>query len=99
VANVRRNEDRYVCQPCLQENHLTSSKTVDHIVPIHVRPDWRLELGNTQVICTPCHQQDGGRHPALRQHTRGCDAEQQSNETGAMLIEPPRREFITYIEH
>jgi 5-methylcytosine-specific restriction endonuclease McrA len=41
---------------CLKHGHLTPSKTVDHIIPVHVRPDWRLVLENTQVICPPCHQ-------------------------------------------
>ena len=56
VANVRRQRDRYLCQECRKHNHLTPSKIVDHIIPVHVRPDWRLVLGNTQVICPACHQ-------------------------------------------
>jgi 5-methylcytosine-specific restriction endonuclease McrA len=55
VANVRRQRDAYLCQECLKHNRLTPSKTVDHIIPVHVRPDWRLVLANTQVICAPCH--------------------------------------------
>src|SRR5262245_18368621 len=56
VADARRRRDKYLCQVCLGDNRLTSSKIVDHIIPVHVRVDWRLEIGNTQVICALCHQ-------------------------------------------
>lgn len=56
VAQQRRHEDCYLCQLCLQTDRLTSSSDVDHIVPIHVRPDWRLEFDNTQVICRSHHR-------------------------------------------
>jgi 5-methylcytosine-specific restriction enzyme A len=55
VAEQRRHLDCYLCQACLAEGLVTASSIVDHIIPIHVRPDWRLEIGNTQVICHPCH--------------------------------------------
>jgi 5-methylcytosine-specific restriction endonuclease McrA len=56
VANQRRRIDCYLCQACLEHKRLTPAKTVDHIIPLHVRPDWRLVIGNTQVICLGCHQ-------------------------------------------
>jgi 5-methylcytosine-specific restriction protein A len=56
VAQQRRTADNHLCQLCLAENRLTPSSDVDHIIPLHVRPDWRLEFDNTQVICRPHHR-------------------------------------------
>jgi 5-methylcytosine-specific restriction protein A len=41
---------------------------VDHIIPISVRPDLRLELSNLQSACKPCNAAKGDR--AVGQGTR-----------------------------
>ena len=55
VAEERRRLDCHLCQECLKQQRVTMSSTVDHIIPIYVRPDWRLEIENTQVLCNRCH--------------------------------------------
>src|SRR4051812_770141 len=56
VAALRRRLDYGLCQDCRAAGFLATSSTVDHILPIYVRPDWRLALDNTQVLCGPCHR-------------------------------------------
>ncbi|PQO28506.1 HNH endonuclease [Bremerella cremea] len=56
IAKWRRQLDHHLCQECLKRGLHTSAKDVDHIIPIHVRLDWRLEIGNTQVLCRTHHR-------------------------------------------
>lgn len=64
-----RREQHYLCQPCLRRgvilvatgpiDHRTGKPKrpiVDHIIPVHVRPDLRLDRDNCQVICLACHR-------------------------------------------
>jgi 5-methylcytosine-specific restriction endonuclease McrA len=72
VARLRRQADSWLCQPCLNDGRITASNEVDHIIPIHVRPEWRLEIGNTQVICRCCHRRktldDAARYGSSESH-------------------------------
>lgn len=93
VASVRRRLDCYLCQSCRKNQRTVASKIVDHIIPIHVRPDWRLEIGNTQVLCNACHTTKtnndlrtyGGRDPGR------LTVEQQANRETARRLENPSR--------
>ena len=99
IAQQRRDLDCYLCQDCLKEGLIRASNLVDHILPIHIRPDWRLEIDNTQVLCRDCHTRktstDNKRYggPSNRNLTPA----QQQNRAAALRIERPPRsdEMIT----
>jgi 5-methylcytosine-specific restriction protein A len=94
VAEHRRVLDCGLCQACLAEGLLTASPIVDHIIPMHIRPDWRLEIGNTQVLCHPCHtrktSEDTRRYGG---RARRPTPEQMKNRSEALaIVRPPRAE-------
>ena len=44
-----------LCRFCQLRGVLTAAAVVDHIVPIRVRPDLRLERSNLRALCEACH--------------------------------------------
>ena len=54
-----------LCQDCLKEGFVNGTNLeVDHIIPIGVRPDLRLEPSNLQTLCRSHHKRktDRERH-------------------------------------
>src|SRR5690606_41899955 len=57
--------DNYLCQRCLEHQRITPATTVDHIVPLSVAWERRLDMSNLRSLCGPCHnavraEQGGG---------------------------------------
>jgi len=46
-----------LCRLCHAEGRVTAATEVDHIEPLHLRPDLRLVRSNTRPICHPCHRE------------------------------------------
>jgi len=94
VAHRRRVLDCYLCQRCLdKDGRPTEAKAVDHIVPVHVRPDWRLAIGNTQALCHACHQakttEDNRRYGSSRE-TRLTRQQLENRRQAQGMSAPPR---------
>jgi len=93
VAERRRHLDCGLCQTCLNEGLVTASQIVDHIIPLHVRPDWRLEINNTQVLCHPCHTRktsDDVRRYGGRTRTNLSSAQLENRRAAMRLTSAPR---------
>lgn len=52
-----RNRDLGLCQPCKRMRLTVVSELTDHIIPLHVRPDWRLLMENLESQCRKCHRE------------------------------------------
>ena len=94
VAEHRRQLDCGLCQACINVGLVIASPIVDHIIPLHVRPDWRLEINNTQVLCHPHHtrktSEDTKRYGG-RMRTQ-LTPEQTWNRSEAQQMQRPPRE-------
>lgn len=93
VAQQRRHADCHLCQACLAEERLTPSNEVDHVIPIHVRMDWRLEFDNTQVICRMHHSKktiaDARRYGSSTTRVL-TPAQEQARLIAQQVVRPPR---------
>lgn len=50
-----------LCRACMAAGRVQLATEVDHIIPAAERPDLRLERGNLQPLCKPCHSQKTSR--------------------------------------
>ena len=91
VAAWRRRLDFGLCQDCLRLDLLALSSLVDHIVPIYVRPDWRLDIGNTQVLCVYCHRRKTSADLRRYGHRDGVTTllQKHNRQQSQQLIQPP----------
>jgi 5-methylcytosine-specific restriction protein A len=93
LAKQRRELDCYLCQECLKQGIVTASPLVDHIIPIHIRPDWRLEIDNTQVLCELHHGIKSGEDLVRYggRTNQNLTPTQLQNRAAALKIEHPTR--------
>lgn len=63
-----------LCRYCAEQGIVEPATEVDHVIPVRVRPDLRLDESNLQSLCETCHR-------AVKQseertgHRRGCTVE------------------------
>lgn len=55
VRKVALLRDDGLCQLCLVDGIITEAQMVDHIIPVLVDWEKRLELNNLQSLCYSCH--------------------------------------------
>jgi len=48
-------KDKGLCQDCLEKKKISMATEVDHIIPVKVRWDLRLNLDNLRSLCHRCH--------------------------------------------
>ena len=44
-----------LCEHCLPRAHVTAAREVHHVIPVAIRPDLGLALGNLESLCHDCH--------------------------------------------
>jgi len=49
------SRDNFLCQECLKNKRITRAVIADHIVPLLVAWDKRLDMSNLQSLCQSCH--------------------------------------------
>lgn len=49
------SRDNFLCQECLKNKRITRAVIADHIVPLLVAWDKRLDMSNLQSLCQACH--------------------------------------------
>lgn len=47
--------DKGLCLRCVKKKKITHADMVDHIIPIKVMWEYRLDLENLQSLCNHCH--------------------------------------------
>lgn len=50
-----RAKNNYLCIKCEEDNRITKADVTDHIIPITVDYDKRLDIHNLQPLCHACH--------------------------------------------
>ena len=50
---IRRSNP--LCEECLNNNRVTASVDVHHIIPIKDRPDLKYDMNNLVALCRACH--------------------------------------------
>jgi len=60
------------CRYCDELGITTPAQHVDHIIPLHRRPDLRLERTNLQPLCADCHNSVKAKEES-RGTRMGCD--------------------------
>lgn len=55
AIEIVKIRDKGLCQHCLKEKRLVIGTIVDHIIPLSVDWDKRLNEDNLQLLCLGCH--------------------------------------------
>lgn len=53
--SARHKRENPLCKACLELGFVVAAEITDHVVPVHVRPDLRMDESNLQSLCRGCH--------------------------------------------